>query len=256
MSDSELMSEWKLLALLAVAILYPILLFIAKFWHFAARFLDILYLFLKAKGNFKTQEYKSKIGSKSIIEVPRVLAQKIIMLLLTVLFCGIIYWATDFRAIEIILFGTAIYAIALVNISRRRRKLEYKLIEEYSLRLNRKTFRGLGFIDFLMIETIPKKRFEINVYAEILLDYLLDKRNFIKAHIARIPKRKISHKIFSFVVNESIYIRIRNDSIRELLNETGQSLWEKVQFSNKPTTIVELKKLMLSKANRLKKEGA
>jgi hypothetical protein len=55
MSDSSYMSEWKLLLLLAVAILYPILLFIAKFWHFAARFLDILYLFLKAKEKFKIQ---------------------------------------------------------------------------------------------------------------------------------------------------------------------------------------------------------
>jgi hypothetical protein len=228
MSDSGYMGEWKLLVLLAVAILYPLLLFIAKFWHFAARFLDILYFFLKAKGKFKIQEFKSKIGSKSIIEVPRALAQKSIMLLLTVLLCGIIYWATDFTALDIMLFGTAIYAIALVNISRRRRKSEYKLLEEYSLRLHRKTFWSLGFIDFLMIETISKKRFEINVYAEILLDYLLDKRNFIKAYIGRIPKQKFSHKIFSFVVNESIYIRIRNDSIRELLNETGQSLWEKV----------------------------
>jgi hypothetical protein len=256
MNNSSYMSEWKLLALLAVAILYPLLLFIAKFWHFAARFLDILYFFLKAKGKFKLQESKSKIGSKSIIEVPRALAQKIIMFLLTVLFCGIIYWATDFSVLEIMLFGTAIYAITLVNISRRRRKLEYGLIEEYSQRLNRKTFWSLGFIDFLMIKTISKKRFEINLYAEILLDYLLDKRNFIKAHVARIPKRKISHKLFSFVINESIYIQIRNDSIRELLNETGQSLWEKVQFSNKSTTIAELRKLMLSKANRLKKEGA
>ena len=251
MSDSNFMSEWKLLAMLAVAILYPILLFIVKFWHFAARFLDILYLFLKAKGKFKIHEYKSNSGSKSIIEVPRVLAQKIVMLLLAVLLCGIIYWATDFRVIEIILFGTAIYAITLVSISRRRRKLEYGLIEEYSQRLNRKTFWSLGFIDFLMIKTISKKRFELNVCAEILLDYLLDKRNFIKAHVARIPKRKVSHKLFSFVVNESLYILIRNDSIHELLSET----WEKVQFSNNPNTISELRKLMTSKANRLKKEG-
>ncbi|MCI0697991.1 hypothetical protein L0337_39065 [candidate division KSB1 bacterium] len=78
-------------------------------------------------------------------------------------------------------------------------------------------------------------------HAEFLLDSLIDKASFINAHIAPLPKSGVVGKLPPGIGNEALYIRIRNNSIREIIK---QNVRAKRKTSVKLNTVAELRAKM------------
>lgn len=145
----------------------------------------------------------------------------------------------------IILGCIVIYGIILISISRRIRKREYNLIKKYSNFLDgyEGKFHEAGFVDFLMTMVRDGDEVDLVLQANILLDYLIDKRRFIKTQIAPFRGRKILAKLIFVVANESLYKLIRKKSIDSLIKQIHKN--EKM-----PATVAALKKEMERRAKR------
>jgi len=229
------MDEWRLFILIVAAIVYSCLTFLTKFFAFWAKVLTLVELRHKSK----------EFG----FVIPRLSSHAIIMFFATIFLGGVIAWATNYDTMVVFSCCMIVYAFILLWFSQQRQKMEHNLIKTYSVNLDKSRDQDLGFIDFLMLETISKKRTELSWYAEFFLDYLIDKREFIKKYIAPLPKDNVIHKLFSFIVDESLYKVARNFSIHDLMDDELENI---LQIGVKLNTIKELKKMMKSKIKQLK----
>ena len=153
------------------------------------------------------------------------------------------HWLGEVKPREAIFLGSSLYLAIAACMLFLRRKQEHKLIKEYSENLDKPGMGGTWFIDFLMWTVISPARSSLTRRAEFLLDFLIDKRTFIRTHIDSLPKIGISGKLLPNIANESLYIRLRNDSIREMIIESRLS---RLKAIFKPNTIGDLRKRMIS----------
>lgn len=153
---------------------------------------------------------------------------------------AIIPWLKGIQPLEVILFSLLFYIIIVAGILQRRRKRVHNLIKEYSARLDEGEYR-IWFIDFLMLKAISRTHSATDWHAESLLDSLIDKASFINAHIAPLPKSGVVGKLLPGIGNEALYIRIRNNSIREIIK---QNVRAKRKTSVKLNTVAELRAKM------------
>jgi len=151
------------------------------------------------------------------------------------------------RPLEAILFGALFYTIVVAIILQRRRKRINNLIKEYSARLDEGEYRGVWFIDFLMLKTIAKTRSISDWSAEFLLDLLIDKAAFIKESITPLSQKGLIGKLLPGIGNEALYIRIRNDGIREIIRQNTRA---KLKTGIKLNTIAELRVKMARLARK------